>query len=223
MLFHTTFLDIVRGIDPLEEIYNNLHTEPFNFDILPKTTETVEKIAPFLLQRMKKEQELIDSTIEYYIARDLSDNTVYLCFKNLLIIDIDNSKLSSEDLQKHLSQHSSESFTVYQNNKGGYHVFCTSKTFDYRNSETVSFMLQNFCDFYYTAHSYIRGFCVRLNNKFNSSKYSFEFDINSQNAKQELVHLVKFHEQQMEVYMKLDCAYPKEVFKNQSTVWQKEI
>jgi hypothetical protein len=82
-------------------------------------------------------------------------------------------------------------------------------------------MISNFCDFYYTVHTYIRGFCVRLNNKFktqnkyeyictlNAGRVSEQGTINSEQENPELVELVKLHEKLIEKYSKLDICYPK--------------
>jgi hypothetical protein len=220
-LFHQTFLDILNGKDTLDLLYNKINKYvdfKFNFNLLPKCSDTVEKIAPYLLQRMKKEQELIETHKDYYVARDLLDNTVYICFKELLIIDIDGDKnhkyTNIEDIKNHFSNYIGFSFMIYGrkndlNNYYSYHVFCTNKKFKYRDKETASFMINNFCDFYYTVHSYIRGFCVRLNNKFkNNNKYEFICSINDKNEDIELVKLVTLHEKLLNTYSNLDICYP---------------
>lgn len=232
--FHHTFLDILFGKDPLDIIYNNIKDHinfNFNFNILPKCCETVEKIAPYLLQSMKKEQELIDTNENYYVARDLVDNTVYICFKELMVIDIDGG-FDVDKIIKHFSEPKElkeMTFRIYGrknelNNFCSYHIFCTSKKMEYRNKDTISFMISNFCDFYYTVHTYIRGFCVRLNNKFKTqNKYEYICTLNADrvseqgtitNSKEqenpELVELVKLHESLIEKYSKLDICYPKD-------------
>jgi hypothetical protein len=73
-------------------------------------------------------------------------------------------------------------------------------------------MISNFCDFYYTVHTYIRGFCVRLNNKFKTqNKYEYICTLNADRVSEnpELVELVKLHEKLIEKYSKLDICYPK--------------
>jgi hypothetical protein len=230
--FHRTFLDILFGRDPLNTLYNEIkyHVNfKFNFDLLPKCSDTVEKIVPHLLQRMKKEQELIETTEDYYVARDLVDNTIYICFKELMVIDIDIDQGSDEQFDvdkiiKHFSEIKEMSFRIYGrkdelNNFCAYHVVCTNKKVGFRNKETISFMIANFCDFYYTIHSYIRGFCVRLNNKFNTpnqyeyaGRVSEQGTINKENEDQDLVKLVELHESLIEFYSKSEICYPKKIF-----------
>lgn len=225
--FHRTFLDILFGKDPLDNFYNEIKEYvnfKFNFDLLPKCSDTVEKIAPYLLQSMKKEQELIDTTEDYYVARDLVDNTIYICFKELMVIDIDQGStgdseqsehLDIDKIIKHFKKQKEMSFRIYGrknelNNFCAYHVFCTNKKVVYRDKETISFMIANFCDFYYTVHSYIRGFCVRLNNKFKTpNQYEFICKINAENEDPELVKLVELHENLINFYSKGEICYPK--------------
>lgn len=222
--FHKTFLDILFGKDLLDKLYNKIKNNvdfKFNFDLLPKNADTVEKIAPFLLQKMKKEQELIKTDKDYYIARDLHDNTIYICFKELLMLDIDmeknsNNFLEINSLKSHFLDHNDSSYRIYGrkneiNEYCSYHVFCTNKKYEYRNKNTISFMINNFSDFYYNVHSYIRGFCTRLNNKFvNNSKYEFICTINEEFEDYELVELVKLHEELIDKYSQTDICYPKD-------------
>jgi len=222
--FHVTFLDILFGRDPLDTRYNDIKEYvnfKFNFNLLPKCSDTVEQIAPYLLQSMKKEQELIDTTKDYYIARDLIDNTIYICFKELMVIDIDVDETSTfnsiDKIIKHFSEIPNSSFRIYgrkdeENNFCAYHVFCTDKKVVYRDKNSIQFMITNFCDFYYTVHSYIRGFCVRLNNKFKTAN-EYEYIctiINGQEEEdQDLVKLVKLHESLIKKYKIGEICYPK--------------
>jgi hypothetical protein len=81
-------------------------------------------------------------------------------------IDIENrDNLTDEYIIKYFKQ-KKESFRIYKS-INGYHVFCTSKKFKYRDVNSVQFMLDNMCDKYYCLYSYLRGFCVRLNKKFD--------------------------------------------------------
>jgi len=172
-MFHKSFLGILRGEDALDKVYNKLISSGvtgMNFDLLPKTAETIEKAAPFLLQSMKKEQELIETNKEYYVARDISTNTYYICYKDILMLDIDTSKSDDDmnDILSRLQKEENKCFSVYKSTNG-YHIFCVSHRFNYRDTTTIEFMLKYSCDFYYTAYAYIRGYSVRLNRKFTEN------------------------------------------------------
>ena len=163
--FHTTFLDILNSRDPLKE------KEFPEFTIDLETEEDIIKNACYFVKNIRREQELLNTNINYYVAKDEMTNTIYICFRNLLMIDIDRNKLdnSTEINDEFIIEYFSkkkESFRIYKS-ANGYHIFCTSKKFKYRSKESVKFMLDNMCDKYYCLYSYLRGYCVRLNPKFN--------------------------------------------------------
>jgi len=198
-----TFQTIQENKDILDKTYSFIKNIGincnFDFNILPKNVDTVKKIAPILLQTIKKEQELIEDTEDYYIAKDIQTNTFYICYKNLLMIDIDNNNNTSfteSEIINHFSNLNNYSWMIYKSN-GGYHIFCTSETFEYRNLKTINFMIENHCDFYYSIFSYIRGFCTRLNKKstepLNTPLYKLIKVINDENSNKDLIKLVLKH------------------------------
>ena len=170
--FHNSFLKILLNEDELEG------QALFNYSA---TVDGILNSAPKFLQGVKRKQFLIKTNKDYYIARDSKTNTVYICFKNLLMIDIDklpkeiNDK-SIEEQNSYIIEYFSKlpySFRIYKS-KRGYHVFCTSYKFNYRSRESVDFMLSNMSDPYYCMYSYIRGYCVRLNRKFEEINHKHD-------------------------------------------------
>ena len=163
--------------DPLQKQTGNLKDEN---NISIKNVTDIIRLAPVFISGVKRDQILIKTRNDYYIARDVLTNTVYICFKDLLTIDIDidvnidndndndndNRGDSDEKIMEHFSK-LQETFRIYKTSRG-YHVYCTSKRFTYRNRDTIHYMLSNLCDKYYCVYSYIRGFSTRLNNKFNN-------------------------------------------------------
>lgn len=156
-------------------------------------------IAPLLLPKVKRSQTLIDSTEDYYVASDNATGTVYMCYRDVLMIDIDskNCDLNREDILDHFNTMPDYAFKIFQSARG-FHVFCVSKRFDYRDPSLLQFMLSNFADFYYTVYAYIRGFSVRLNPKFcDSTKQPIYQDLgivgNTELIKEELLKLVDHH------------------------------
>lgn len=200
-LFHHSFMNIMRGIDPLSELSKQIEQTNgglanTNLDLLPKTAESVVMIAPLLLSKVKRSQTLIDSTEDYYVARDNATGTIYMCYRDVLMIDMD-SDMSAEEVLAHFSEIPGYAFKIFQSARG-FHVFCISQRFDYRQPMTIQFMLSHFADFYYTVYVYIRGFSVRLNPKFNdSTKQPIYKDIgvvgNQELIKRELLTLVDHH------------------------------
>lgn len=157
-MFSTTFLRILQGKDPLEELLIKVDTRK----IKETDIESIIHTMPYFLQGIKREQFLIETTPEYYISRDSKTNTVYMCFKEILMLDFDNT---TEEQLKVLDT-LNLAFKIYKTTKG-YHAFCISKKFEYRSKETVEFILNiSGVDIDYIRFCYLRGFCVRLNKKF---------------------------------------------------------
>jgi hypothetical protein len=158
MEFHSTFRDLMNETvsdprDPINSLDNNL----------PKTFDNVFILADIMKSGVKRPQILIDSDTDFYIAKDTKTNTIYKCFKNILIIDIDHEM----DIN-HFNNYKDYAFRIFKTTRG-YHIFCISQHFDYKNKNTIRFMLANLCDYYYVVYTFIRGFCVRLNPKFNET------------------------------------------------------
>jgi hypothetical protein len=219
-LFHQSFRLIIEKKDPLFDIYNslvenNIETK-FNFNILDKDVNTVINIAPILINNLSRDQYFIERLPNYYLARDIRDNIYYLCFKNLMIIDIDinnhDTLLNDDIIIEHFNNIKDKSFSIYKSSNG-YHVFCISEYVDYRDHKTLDFMINNFCDFYYVVHSFIRGFCVRLNRKFEETNkteiYKHLAIIDNNNIIKPLLDLTELHYEYSITYAKKPLAYCK--------------
>lgn len=187
-LFHKTFLNILENKDPLQTNDNvcDIQNAIINFTI--KDSDDIINLAPQFISGVKRPQQLIKTKRDYYIARDNLTNTVYICFKHLLTIDIDKD-IEVDLIIQHFSK-ISETFRIFRS-KRGYHVYCTSKEFDYRSRDTVEFMFNNMSDPYYCVYSYIRGYCTRLNNKFNDCGETIYEYIGKIGSKNEIGRLVK--------------------------------
>lgn len=194
-MFYHTLERIENGQDPLFSIYNkvsNYIPENIDYNQFSKTTESVCLLAPFFINKIKRSHNLLESTNEYYIAFDNERLVKYVCFKNILMIDIDNTDMTVSCVIDHFTKLTKYSFSVYKT-RNGYHVFCTSEFFDYRSESTVKFMLDNYCDFYYTIFAYIRGFCTRLGRKPDESAPIYEFvaDIRPDVANEKITNIIK--------------------------------
>lgn len=133
--------------------------------------ETIKHIKKIATQQIARDQTCIKDSHDYYIARDISSNTIYMCFKNMMMIDIDfNNNIDRDCVLKNLNSfcknHSDYLFNVFTS-RNGLHVFCISHKMDYTNLEHIQLMLDLQCDFFYTVYAHIRGWCVRLNRKMN--------------------------------------------------------
>jgi len=183
--FHKSFLNILQNKDPLQNCETKQKTITY-FTI--NNSEDIIKLAPQLISGVKRDQNLIKTRDDYYVARDSLTNTVYICFKHLLTIDID-TEIDINDVLQHFSK-IPETFRIYKS-KRGFHVYCTSRNFDYRSKDSVDFMFNNMCDAYYCVYSYIRGYCTRLNNKFNDCDQDIYQYLGKTGDKPELDRLVK--------------------------------
>jgi hypothetical protein len=135
--------------------------------------ELVEIMAQTLSRGVIKPQRLLVDDPDYYVAIDLMTNTYYLCYRTLMMVDIDYYKegcvsRSFDDLIKIFEEYCGQNpellFRIYKS-RGGVHGFLVSSSSDYRDGAAITRMLDLDCDFYYSIYSYIRGWSVRLNRK----------------------------------------------------------
>jgi sugar-specific transcriptional regulator TrmB len=200
-LFHKSFLNILEDKDPLQK---NNYTEMQAIDLAITDSDDVVNLAHRFISGVKRPQHLIKTRDDYYIARDTLTNTVYICFRNLLTIDIDRD-FENDIIINHFTR-IPETFRIYRS-KRGYHIYCTSREFEYRSKESVDFMLNNNSDPYYCVYSYIRGFCTRLNNKFTDCGENIYNYVGKVGDKPEITRLVKL----TEIMMKLSKNYKNDV------------
>lgn len=151
---------------------------------LPKL-EAVKLFADPLMTKVCKPQKLITNDPDYYVAVDLATSTYYVCYRHLLMIDIDLYKdqkdsrpmdtvegQSNQDglrqillgIREYCQKYSQLRFRVFRSN-GGIHLFAVNRGYDYKDDSTLQLMLDLGCDFYYIVYSYVRGYSVRLNPK----------------------------------------------------------
>jgi len=117
-----------------------------------------ELLVPFTIQSMRKPQRLVYDADDYYIALDIMTHTYYMCFRTLLMVDIDQKELPE------LPTNNGELWEVHETRRG-YHVFALHKPYTYGSKEAMDLMLQMNCDVHYANYSALRGWSVRLNRK----------------------------------------------------------
>ena len=118
--------------------------------------------------KKKGKQQIIEDNIDYYIAKDISKNTYYICFKNFMLIDIDCSYKQyyeiMEKLCKFCEKNREFNFSLYKSSNG-IHVYCMSHKLNYKSQKIMELMLFLYGDFFYVSKCYIRGWSTRLNRK----------------------------------------------------------
>lgn len=161
-MFNLSFLDILNDKDELELYYDkNVDT-----NLIIRDLKGVQLLGPSFLQYIKNPQELLETTDSYYVAKDILTDYMYICFKNLMMIDIDVENyytLSEKYIKNHFSK-KNECYRIFKS-RNGYHVFCVSKEYRYRDLNSIRIMLENFSDYHYSVFCFIRGWSVRLNKK----------------------------------------------------------
>ena len=161
-----------------------------------KNYELVTLLAQSLKNCLNKPQRLIHDDEDYYIACDMHTNTYYVCYKSLMMIDIDYYKNNNIDnIRSECIRDNSKLFRIYKS-RNGIHAFLISHSSTYTDPNAINLMLDLDCDFYYTVYSYLRGWSVRLNRKetdVSDELYNFIEDIGTGKPDERLEKLVNLH------------------------------
>jgi len=217
--FYQSFLDLSNNIQEYPRQLDDSSFRKFMIEKAGRTVETVKTLALGLKSKIIKPQQLLYDDPEYYIAIDLLTNTYYVCYKSLLMIDIDFYKDENYDestpvtekvkpilqnLQQYCDKHPNLKFSVYLT-QNGVHAFLLSKRMDYKSDEAIQLMIDLGCDFFYIVYSYLRGFSVRLNKKkreahLTSPLYTHLTDIGDGSIDEYLQKLVNLHINLIEVF-----------------------
>lgn len=177
VLFYSTFLKLSQDTEPLidEDCVGMLRDRSFSkFVIENEEPEIAVKILSTVFKHsIIKPQRLLFDHEDYYIASDLLTNTYYICYRDLMMIDIDRYKRTDsdtlEEIKMKLGKHPELYFRIFSS-RGGYHVFVLNKSMDYKADSSIRLMHELGCDFYYIVYSFLRGWSVRLNKKEGEEK-----------------------------------------------------
>lgn len=173
-----------------------------------KTIEMIRAMAPSLAGAIRKPQRLLHDDEDYYIAIDSMTDTYYVCYRQLLMIDIDFYKdLSTPEaivnlFKDYCSKHHGLKFKLYKS-RNGIHAFLVSQPSNYKDENILAMQLELQSDFYYVVYSYLRGWSVRLNKKATDTKdklYEYICDVGDGVPDEHLVKLVNLHLELVEVF-----------------------
>ena len=170
----------------------NFDFRKFVLNKLGYNIETIKMIIPAIQGNMLRPQRLFIDKEDFYVACDMITNTYYICYKNLMMIDIDFYKNKDQDKEYIIEQFEKDNNNCWKLylTRNGIHAFLVSKKINYHSDESLQLMLNfkrqkyttdekniddTLCDFYYILYSYIRGFCVRLNKKKDEEKMEYLF------------------------------------------------
>lgn len=152
----------------------------FFLDTQGYTYESILRIKRVMLTGMLRPQRLLIDNPNFYVACDMITNTYYICYRNLMMIDIDFYKgPEGEDnlnkiveMFKHDGDSNNRCWILYRS-KGGIHAFLVSHKMEYHSKIAVDLMIKLQCDFNYVVYSYLRGWCVRLNRKKKETEVNY--------------------------------------------------
>lgn len=166
-----------------------------------KTIEMIKAMAPSLAGAIRKPQRLLHDDEDYYVAIDSMTDTFYVCYRELLMIDIDFYKdmstieLMVDHFKDYCAKHPGLKFKLYKS-RNGIHGFLVSRRSKYTDEQTLALQLDLQSDFYYVVYSYLRGWSVRLNKKATDTKdelYEYLCDVGDGLADEHLLKLVNLH------------------------------
>jgi hypothetical protein len=132
--------------------------------------ETSVKLISYTMRRsLLKPQRLLIDENDYYVGVDLNTNTYYICYRNLMMLDIDRYKQDAgtdtlNDIKSKVAARPELAFRIYES-RNGYHLFVLNRGFDYTSDEAIRLMWELGCDYHYIVYSHLRGWSVRLNKK----------------------------------------------------------
>lgn len=212
--FYQSFLDLYKHQnDVANKKFANADFRKYISEHERENKELFKEVSQSLIKYMLKPQQLIHDEQDYYIAQDMTTNTFYICYKNLMMIDIDFYKEEIEENDKisiilnRVEEYVKKSkvklnFMIYTT-RNGVHLFLVNRKCDYKNLDDIKIMLDLNCDYYYSVYSYIRGWSVRLNRKKKDNEILYKYirDVGNTNKKDKhLVKLVNLHINLLEVF-----------------------
>lgn len=215
--FYQTYVNLLdqdyrsREAADLTEFEKRLRFSKFRTFFLESqgyTFESILRIERIMLTGMLRPQRLLIDQSNFYVACDMITNTYYICYKHLMMIDIDFYKESKDkepggnsegrihqilDMFKLDAKESRRCWGIYRT-KGGIHAFLLSKKMDHHNKESVDLMIKLGSDFNYIIYSYLRGWCVRLNRKKKEDQVRYtDLGVIGDGALEEHIKLVNLH------------------------------
>ena len=214
MQFYQTFVDILNHDETKlldgptsKQLANGVFREMLLAEH-GKTIEMIKAMGPSLAGAIRKPQRLLHDDEDYYVAIDSMTDTYYVCYRQLLMIDIDFYKdLATPEsiielFKEYCMRHPGVRFKLYKS-RNGLHGFLISHRSDYTNEETLALQLELQSDFYYVVYSYLRGWSVRLNKKATDTKdelYEYLCDVGDGVEDEHLLKLVELHLKLVDVF-----------------------
>ena len=217
MGFYETYLDLVgqesEGSELFDESIPEIQESGFRkrlYETQKHNYELVKLISGAVKHTLLKPQRVLHDDEDYYIGIDMYTNTYYVCYKNLLMVDIDYYKGDQDRSEEEIlntfriycQDHPDTLFQLYRS-RNGIHGFLVSQYSDYKNPDHINLMLDLGSDFYYTVYSYLRGWSVRLNKKttdLSDTLYEYIGEIGTGKPIERLENQIKLHINLVDVF-----------------------
>jgi len=198
-LFTDLYKKMAEEIPAEEENY--LKIKDFRNYLINKYGINYNMIKLFANKTLKyvlKPQRILEDNKDYYVAIDMFTNMTYICYKDIMMIDIDNT--STKDLLVQIIQicdslKENYSFRIYKTTNG-YHIFITNMRFPEKSEETFNLMMKFPLDYSYMIFCYVRSWCVRLTKKVDTEIDDLYTQVDYENLikeDDEIVRLVNLH------------------------------
>tara|TARA_B100001029_G_C14983409_1_gene407451 strand:+ start:264 stop:923 length:660 start_codon:yes stop_codon:yes gene_type:complete len=190
--FYKSFINDIINKPKLniDKIYLTKNFTNFIIGKFGYTRKSVEILKEILIHLIVKPQRLVVDHEKYYIAMDLYTTTLYMCYKDICMIDIDEKDYNYEEIRTNMPE---LSYIVYETRKG-YHIFLTNKYYNYKDNDTIDLMIKLGADFYNIVFCNLRGFSVRLNKKTTDKDDIYTYIGRYGKGLTEIENLVKEHE-----------------------------
>lgn len=156
---------------------------------------------PYFHSVVQRPQQLLQDHSEYFVAMDLSTKCIYMNYKHVMMLDLDNIPSNEIDVKVQelhnwcLNQNTC--CAIYKTTRG-LHVFFIDKKRNHKCHEGLQTAYDLGCDFNYILFTYVRAWSVRLSPKAHEddeqalySEYGLIGD--EQHIDNELYDLVKLH------------------------------
>lgn len=167
-------IEINYLIDSSPEIQEGWKNFQKDLRITSDNLETLIKAAKCIKQ-YNNLYRIYEATDDYAIGTHIQESLDFISYRDLLIIDYDNND-DIEYVYKYNKNHPEFVFRVVKTHRG-YHVFCTSHSFEHNSTEAINIQLELNSDHCYILSCFHRGYSVRTNRKHENEREYQEISI----------------------------------------------
>ena len=173
-MFFNNFIETVINKDlNCDPLFKEFQFRRFVIKTRGKCLPTIKFLRDPLTICMRRPQQCLYNDNDYYLALDSYSKTYYICYRTLLMIDMDLGKdggfTEVRDYQKFLQEYCDKNKDILLDlykTRNGVHCFVLDKEHNFKSDASLQLMLDLKCDFYYIVYSSIRGWSVRVNRKY---------------------------------------------------------